>query len=387
MKFKLEILRLATLAIALVGAITGANAQDGFAGLQPDVVLRDSGLPLIAYATNNGLHLLSCGDIDCHAANMSGKLDDLSPEQPRIALRNDGRPLIAYRGGAENGLRVYDCADTDCTTGTIRPLDPVPAAGIGIAIRPNGNPLIVYGDTTPSVRAMKVYDCDDPNCASGTARIPTGLLGFNEGGTAFTDNRGSVTMRSNGLAVVSGERTNSTIGSDNGLLVYDCTDSGCSTGNVTTYEDNSSTRSEIRSDDTPFIAFAASGLLLKGLSCNDSGCATAANTDTLDTSVRLELDVAMRTADLPIFSYVGGGDLKAYDCDNPACSSGTINVLDSVSSFINHPSMVIRPDGTPLIAYTASPNIRIVSCDDAACSSSSSGLILLDDLFSDGFEG
>lgn len=364
-----------------------ASAQEGFAGSQPDMALPANGLPLIAYLKSSRLRLLRCAEVRCRTASSSGDLDVLFG-RPRIALRNDGRPIIVYRGGPELGLRAFDCADSACSAGVSRSLDPVAVVNVGVAIRPNGKPLIVYGDAGSSVRAMKVYDCADPNCETGSARIPAGQQVMSQGGTALTDGGTAIAMRSSGLAILTSNAINA--GGQDRMQVYECADEGCATGTVSYHEKSGATATAIRGDGTAFVAYTGNLSMLRGLSCLDAACSTGDVTGNLDQAL-IDFDLVMRSGDLPIISYISfsGSDLQVYDCENAGCSAGTIHTLDTVSPFANYPSMIIRANGRPLIAYSinsATAGLRIADCHDSACESSTTYAISPDALFSDGFE-
>ena len=75
-------------------------------------------------------------------------------------------PAIAY--SASNQLRLYDCDDTSCSSGTARTLDSTnpfiryPA----MVIRDDGTPLIVYS----SAPDLYVVSCVDDRCSQATPR-------------------------------------------------------------------------------------------------------------------------------------------------------------------------------------------------------------------------
>ena len=371
---------------------TSSPAQDSFTGRTPAAVIRTSDLPLVAYGSVDGsLRVLDCHNPDCSVATTSSNLDSVlafGESPPRIVLRDDTRPLIGYRGGIEQGLRVYDCADADCKDGSARPLDSVPARGINIAVRPDGRPLIVYGDADLAVRSVKVFDCDTIDCDSGTARIPAGQDGLTESGV-------SAVLRADGRAIVSNRALG--VNGQNRMAVLDCADSGCTAGNTTYYGDVFRTQSVRRSDDTVFIGYVASGNVLGGFSCANEGCTSGSDTGALDVPVRFEFDVAIRDQDLPLFAYVrtlgSGRELRVFDCTDSNCSSGAVRTLDKTpdqNRIIEQPAVVIRADGTPLIAYHESSLdgqfLRFASCQDVGCESSVVYLARTDALFSDGFE-
>ncbi|MDJ0655692.1 MAG: hypothetical protein QNJ40_16120 [Xanthomonadales bacterium] len=365
------------LAVAAVPPGLGAQVL----GTQPDLAMGQNGLPLLAYLNDNRLLIAWCSDPDCASISAARDIDNLVGT-PRIATRADGRPMIAYRGGSGGTLQAYDCADTDCSGGTIRPLDAVSATGINILVRDNGAPLIVYGDSNTAVRSMKVYDCDDANCSSGSAQIPPGQQGLTDGGTGAT-------LTSDGLPVIASNALG--VNGQNRMAVYGCADSGCTNGSVTYYEQSVSTRLAFSSDNRTLIAFAGTGAALRFLACADSACASGSPRGVLDSPVAVDMDLEVRVAgmpvtDLPVIAYSASNQLRLYDCENPSCSSGTAITLDSSNPFIRYPAMVIRDDGTPLIVYSSSPDLYVISCQDSGCSQATSQALAFNELFADGFE-
>ncbi len=63
-----------------------------------------------------------------------------------VALRADQRPLIAYYDATNTSLKLYNCADAACASGTGRTVDNSSDVGanVALAIRPNGLPVIAY---------------------------------------------------------------------------------------------------------------------------------------------------------------------------------------------------------------------------------------------------
>jgi hypothetical protein len=88
-----------------------------------------------------------------------------------------------------------------------------------------------------------------------------------------------------------------------------------------------------------------------------------------DGNVWLHNSIAIRNNGHPIISYRGSNSLKAFDCANIACSSGTARALDSDGTVGEYPSIAIRHDGLPIISYRDEDNqdLKVLSCGDPKC--------------------
>ena len=167
------------------------------------LAVRPSLRPLVAYAEAVGvgdsdLRLYDCADASC-STGTTRTLDgasDSAGEDVAIAIRPDGRPILAYFYGSASDLRLFDCADVDCLTGTVRSGETSGSVGTStsIAIRADGRPVVTsYQQSGGGVR---FWDCADVNCTSGTARSIDPLDSAGQRGT-------SVALRSDGRPVVS----------------------------------------------------------------------------------------------------------------------------------------------------------------------------------------
>jgi hypothetical protein len=83
--------------------------------------------------------------------------------------------------------------------------------------------------------------------------------------------------------------------------------------------------------------------------------------------------IAIGADGLPVISYYAGSnnDLKVAHCDDVACTSATLNTVDSTGSVGSHTSIVIGADGLPVISYYDGSNndLKVAHCDDVACTS------------------
>jgi hypothetical protein len=155
-------------------------------GNAPSVFISAAGTPYIAY-TNSSVdeaRLYRCAVADCsssvnkvilapHAASLEGS---------SAILGADGNPLILVRHtDGTHALSLYQCTAADCSTGTAHDLY-APEGQISsasLALLPGGNPFIVFGETTPSTGYdLGLIDCQDPAC---TTRSVEKISGANTG--------------------------------------------------------------------------------------------------------------------------------------------------------------------------------------------------------------
>jgi hypothetical protein len=283
-----------------------------------------------------------------------------------IAIRDSGLPIISYYSyDAGGALKVYDCADAACSTGTSRALDESGDVGryTAVAIRDSGLPIISYRDSSND--DLKVYDCADAACSTGTDRIldDAGNVG------RYT----AIAIRDNGLPIISYYD-----GGASDLKVYDCVDVACSDGTDRTLDDvgivGLSTAIAIRDSGLPIISYwdVANGAL-KVYDCADAACSGTGTARTLDDvgNVGRYTSIAIRDSGRPIISYHDdtNGDLKVYDCADADCATGTDRTLDDVGDVGQYTSIAIRDSGWPIISYDDSTNgdLKVYSCGDADC--------------------
>lgn len=350
-------------------------------GKHTSIAMRNSGRPIISYFddTNDALKVYDCADAACStgtARTVEGAGSDFVGEYTSIAIRASGKPIISYfansSGFAIAGLGVYDCDDTACSSGTARTVDGVSAAtALGlhtsIAVRDTGNPIISYWDAINA--ALKVYDCADPACASGTAQTLDGSGGDEVG--RFT----SIAVRGTGNPIIS-YRDDTNLA----LKVYDCGDANCgsSAGTARTLDGSGGddvgnyTSIAIRASGNPIISYQEGSNeflmdnALKVFTCNNADCSSG-NASFLDLGGEFT-NIALRDGDHPIISYRGTGGLQVYDCANGDCSSGFTHSLDG-SGDSEFTSIVVRDNGKPIVSYRDSINtvLKAFSCGDPDC--------------------
>jgi hypothetical protein len=192
----------------------------GEVGSHVAVALRADQRPLVAYhdQTNGNLKVYDCADAAC--ASGTRRLLESSGdvgENIAIAIAPGGMPVIAYRNVTSQVLRLYACANDACSSGVARTLDSGVNVGssLAMALRANGRPFITYRDSTSFT--MRVYDCADAACSNGSARgvgstdVPYGM---------------AITFLSDGRALVV---LGGSAGPGSLLRVFECADLPCTT--------------------------------------------------------------------------------------------------------------------------------------------------------------
>ncbi len=193
----------------------------GTVGQYTSIAIRPaSGLPIISYydGSNVDLKVYDCTNTDC-SAGTARTLDSTGSmgQYTSIAIRPaSGLPMISYYDATNADLKVYDCSNAACSAGTVRTLDAAGFVGFytSIAVRPtSGLPIISYYDSTDF--DLKVYDCTNTVCSAGTVRPQdtAGAVGLYTG----------IAIRpASGLPIISYWD-----GTNDDLKVYSCGDSQC----------------------------------------------------------------------------------------------------------------------------------------------------------------
>lgn len=321
-----------------------------------------------------------------------------------LALTSDGRPLVAYYDTRTRDLRLYVCADAACSSsvsGSPRTLDSDGDVGnwVSMAMRPGDLPLIAYYDATNA--DLKIYDCDDTACSSGTARTADGT-GSSVGGMT------SIAIRADGRGVVA---YYSQTGTD--LKLYFCADANCSTGapylahsegyigqgnslvlrpngvagvlhyaiqtgNVFYNECTDLTCTDmvggrlrqdggsqgpysalvLRADGRPLGVMSTDSANVRTLVLSDCQSATCAGTSQPsrvidEPGVGEGVSMAIGPDGAPVMSYYdrSNGALKYYRCADANCTAGGAHTVDDIGNVGLYTSLAIRTDGRPVISY------------------------------------
>jgi hypothetical protein len=176
------------------------------------VRMRPNGTAVVALRNyfGNPHGLYDCNDATCS----SGTVRSLGAGQSirfllGLAVRADNRPLLLNGGPV-----LHDCNDAACSSATDRPIDSgEPISASAIALRADGRPLIVYGT---QFGAIKVFDCANTQCTGGSARAVDQVPN-----ASFFDSEVSVALRADGRPVIAYP------GSSGTLRLLLCTTANC----------------------------------------------------------------------------------------------------------------------------------------------------------------
>jgi len=367
--------RASTLLFSLAFSVSQAQAQsitldaEGFAGEYTAVAIGQDDRPIVAYKGDGGLRVVHCESTDCSIGTIYDHGD--SANEISMTIRSDGRPLIAYRSLGALALRLFDCADTVCSSGTARNIDGGDGRYSAMVIRDDGRPMIAYNrPRNPS--ALRVYDCVDAQCTDGTIRTLDSGTGPTSLG-AFPD-----------IAINAGTPIITYIDGfpNNQLQVYRCNDVDCTTGDV--YEVgtnvNSHTAIAVPADGRPLITYY-SGRALLLLDCVDADCSSAEQRELDDNNVGAYNALEINADGLAVISYSDSANqaLRTYACDDSRCTSGKADTVDISDNVGQYTSIALRPSDTPIITYYDADNtaLKAYACGDQRCAET---------ILADGFE-
>jgi len=337
----------------------------GEVGTHVAVALRADQRPLVAYhdESNGNLKVYDCADASC-ASGSRRLLDSAGDvgENIALAIGPGGLPVIAYRNVISQSLRFYACANAACSSGTARTLDDVVNVGAAVAmgLRADGRPIIAYSDI--SNFSLRIYDCDNIGCSSGTA------YAHPSSGNVYA---ASVAMRADDRALVA---LGGSGGSATRVRVYECSDLGCTTGTsrtLTAVSYSSPVSLVIRANGRPLVATAgvASSLLVHD--CADAVC-LGSTLSIVDSNTTNAIGMALRADGraLIVFGRFPGSDVRVFDCGNAGCSAGSSRGLVAGGNFGTYAAFAVRDDGRPVVAYYDSDNddLRLKICANPDCS-------------------
>ena len=296
-----------------------------------------------------------------------------------LALTSDNRPVVAYLDTTNLDLKIYVCADENCTTGTARTLDSTGDVGRfpSIIMRPGNKALIAYQDLTEG--DLKVYDCFDDGCTSGVARAldTVGVVGGYVSMAARADGRGVIAHY---------DYTNAD------LNLFLCTDVACSSGSIVVLgspgDVGLAPSITVRANGNPAIShYTRETARMLVISCSDPACSTTTGNDVRPRPLGgnpVYMSIIGRADSRPLLVVYDavGKDLVLYDCTNVGCTSGSAsaNILDGTGDVGESPSIAMGQDGKPLISYYDRTNtaLKLYRCANANCTSG--GASVIDDL-------
>ncbi len=302
--------------------------------------VRSNGNPIIAYDAHV-LKVYDCSDTLCQTGT-SRTIVNTSSGYGYLVIRDNGNPIISYYDGVDRDLKVYDCADSGCASGTIHTLDSTGDVGLytSMVLRSNGNPIIFYFDNTN--KDLKAFDCADSSCSTGTARTLDATGNVAEYST-------SATLQSNGNPIISYQDV-----TNQDLKVYDCANSSCSTGTARTLDSSGNVGSNpvitLRTDGIPIISYKdMTNNVIKVFDCGDSGCSSGtARSIGINGGLSNSRGMIIRSNGNPIIGL--GSKVEVYECSDPSCTSGSMKSLNTTSNSIGYDiSLALTSGGNVLL--------------------------------------
>lgn len=344
------------------------------------LVLDGSGNPVMAFKAGTSLALARCNDTDCSGGGESVHTVDTDGDtgfDPVLELDDTGNPVIGYwtSGG---DVKLAHCNDADCDPAVngAESVSLVAPGGAfsGMSLDSAGRPGLTYEDGD-----LQFVQCNDVNCTGGDELSSTlSPAGFET----------SLTRDAGGNPVITSFQSNFF---GDGPNVTTCNDSLCQGNDETVNQ-----ITDIKLDVGTHMSFARQGTdflyayrdetngTLRFRRCDDFACNDPGDTlEVVDDSVDAGrfTDLALDPGGLPFITYydADNGNLKVADCDNAACSSATLTVVDGGGGDVGqYPDTVFDDSGRPVISYfdveSANGNLKVAHCANSSCASLSNSI-------------
>lgn len=332
------------------------------------LALRDDGRPVLAYHEDalGSVRLYNCADAVCSSGSMRNiATAGDAGEGIALALRGDGRPLIAYIDGSGDSLHIYSCSNAECTAGTSSALDTSVSPGsLDMALRADGRAVLVYqtiqSGGTPSYQ--RTWQCADIDCTSGTARnhdtYPTQV---------------AIAIRPDGRPLLAAGGNG---GRADSPRFWDCADANCTSGTLrattgVAYQQVAGMR--IRQDGRALLLTEGQGGWPGIVACSDVNCTNAPGDYIQDCETMSAADLALRADGTAAIACVSSQDgaraLGLYDCTTASCSSGSMRPLLPYGRAGSAVAIAVRADDRPVIAYydQANGDLGLYICGSPAC--------------------
>lgn len=298
-----------------------------------------------------------------------------------VTIGVDGLGLISYCDETLIDLKVAHCEDIACTTATTTIIDSNSHPNdTSISIGADGLGLIAYSSGYPSQDLM-VAHCNNVPCTSATiAALDTTA---NLPAAAYV----SMAIGADGLGLISYHDSIP----NHHLKVAHCNDIACTSATLTALDGatadvgwyNSIT---IGADGLGLISYGDStNGNLKVAHCEDVAC-TSATISVLDsaTGVGGHNSITTGVDGLGLVSYRDGANLalKVAHCSNSTCNSATLTTLDSGGDpgggMGMDTSITVGADGFGLISYLEGADewdLRVAHCNNIACTSATTTVV------------
>ncbi len=143
---------------------------------------------------------------------------------------------------------------------------------------------------------------------------------------------------------------------------------------ITTVDSGTRPSIAIGLDGLPRISYTDSAMNLKLARCTNTDCTTK-NITTVDSNARYHSSISIGSDGFARISYINhlSYNLKFARCTNEDCSTKNITTLDSTDGTGDYSKVVIGLDGLPRVNYTHYPHdymderIRFARCTNADC--------------------
>lgn len=295
-------------------------------------------------------------------------IDSSAGFPPAVTIGADGLPVVVYHH--QSTMRVSHCGNLDCsssvsTTILTNTVNPIPAE---ITLGRDGLPVMVFSGGGNS-GAIRVARCSNVLCTAFT------LAEIDDPSTSSILRGVSIAIGSDGLPLISYMDI-----VDDVLKVAHCSNVLCTASVITSFDSILSTgvppvdtSVTIGADGLGVIAYVEYGAAdLKVAHCENLAC-TSATLTLIDAFQDVSsVSIATGTDGLGLIAYNNSfsQQLKVAHCENPACSTFTVTNLGTGVI----PSLVIGPDGLGLIAYKqATGELKLATCKNIECTGAALG--------------
>lgn len=328
------------------------------------LVLRADQRPLLVYheQTLGLLRLYDCADAVCSSGTARTLVSVGNPGVGiALLLRADGRPLIAYIDDGADVLRVFSCSNAACTSGITTTLDtPVRKELVDMALRADGRAVVVYRSGT--TLNMRTWHCANADCTSGVMQ---------EHATSPSDVAIAIRADDRPLLAAGGNA-----GAGDSPRFWDCTDAACTSGTLrlasgVSFQGVLGMR--LRADGRALLLTDAPGGSPAIVACSDVNCTTAPGGPISGCSPMSDADLTLRPDGSAVIactrSVSGEYALSLHDCSNAACTNGSARPLLPQGRAGFHLAVAVRSDDRPVIAYHDQLNgdVGVYVCSTPGC--------------------
>jgi hypothetical protein len=365
------------------GGIAGPTFMAIDEGRFPSLIVGADGIPVIAYAADHlderPLLVAACADPGCLGEPTISLVDTSTRDTYRAVMEPapDGLPVYVWSEFAEGALpniRLFKCADPQCTTGRLTEL------GSGdspqLAVGHDNLPMVLYGTEGGSTTLVK---CHDPDCGNSSRTTIDGLRAGPAGPPMIAAGPDS-------LPVIAVSRaTTDTDGSR--VSILRCSDPDCS-GEILTTETGVAAQGieelAVTGDSVPVILTVTAppgdeqtpgDLTLIG--CDGPECASPEVTTITGANGPLMLgegrfgSMAVAPDDRVSIAFAAqatnGRVLTVATCTGPDCEGGvTYSPTTKVDQWV-WLSLALNPAGYPVVAYNSSGSLNLMLCSDRNC--------------------